>query len=923
MQRILIVALALLSLVVAAGLWLFLQKTITGPANPLTAVTGNAAVVIRTSDMHSFLGSFSNGYDMWEELETATGISGITSGIRFLDSLMGADNMAYELAGDKHLLLSLHPSGRDKYLPVFYIGTSSSREAGALTSFVKSLLEREAYVADRIYNRERIYDVTMPAGRQPGDFSFAVTDGIFILSLSPLLVENAIDQAASGDMLFDDDYFMKVYTTSGRNVDANIFLNLRNLPRYIASWTGGKTREAVAAAGELGDWAELDLHLRNDGILMNGFSVTGDPGESYLDIFSGQSPGEIRGLSSVPGYASAFMALGLSDVPLFHEQLRNWAENTGEAENRGRLEEQFMKLMGSDFYSAFHSFMEGEVALVMTGREEPESEGETFLMVRTRSRSQASEALEEMVRHHARLSGRPLSSYRETYGIDAETSFDILRFPFGRTGELLGGRAFGAAETAWYTFVDNYLVFGETVNGLSEFIYANVLNQTLVSDRRFSEFSEFLMSRSNFWMYSDIPRSAGLFTSLLNDEVSAAIGANLTSARKFQAASVQFSSGRDMLYNNLFLKYSPAVIEEPRTEWQTLLDTVIDFKPQLLVNHHTGENEIFVQDEENNIYLINRAGRILWKRPLPGRIMGNVYQIDLYRNNRLQMLFNTRDQIFLVDRNGNDVGRYPVRLSSPATNGISVFDYEGNRDYRIFVACEDRTVVVRSGDGNIITGWGFGRTEHNVYHEIKHIRSGGRDYIVFADRHRVYILDRRGNVRVRQDKVFPVAVHNNIVYEGRTPLSDPGITLTDTLGHVWHIGLDGSTGVVKLGDYSPGHFFDFQDVNADGYKDYIFIDGNRLDVYRRDRSAMFSHEFASDIRHEPGYYHFSRTDRKIGVVAQDKGQIFLFNSNGDIYEGFPLAGRSHFTIGFFRTGQGNFNLIVGSDYNFLYNYSVY
>ena len=922
-KRILIFSLAVVSMAVIAGLWFFLQRSVTGTADPLAAVPDDAAIVIRIADIPSFMNSVSNGSDMWGELEKATGTGGIARGAEFLDSVAGAGGRVHELAREKYLLLSLHPSGRNRYQPVFYLGTSSSREAGELTAYVKSLVEGKGYLSERVYNRTAVNDVNMQANQGFGDFSFAVSGGVFILSPSPLLVENAIDQVASGGMLFDDDYFMKVYTTSGRNVDANIFLNLGNLPDYISTWAGGRTRKALVEAGRLGDWAELDLHLRGDGMLMNGFSVTGGTGEGYLDIFRGQSPAEIRAVSSIPGYASAFMAMGLSDVPLFHENLGEWVRREGGAENREELLEEFVSLTGSDFYQAFHSFMEGEIVLVMSGWEEPAGDGESFLMIRTRSRSLASGALEEMLGHHARLTGRPSASYRESYRIDSETSFDIYRFPFPKTGRLLAGDAFGEAETAWYTFVDNYLVFGESLSGLSGFLHANVLNQTLRSDRRFSDFSEFLMSRSNFWLYSDIPRSLGLLTSLMNEDISSSVAGNTESARKFQAASVQFSTGRDMIYNNIFLKFSPAVSEEPQTEWQTLLDTVTDFKPQLLVNHHTGENEIFVQDENNNIYLINRAGRILWQRPLPGRIMGDVYQIDLYRNNRLQMLFNTRDQIFLIDRNGNDVGRYPLRLPSPATNALSVFDYENDRNYRIFVALDDRSVVVRSGDGNIVPGWEFGRTEHNVYHPVEHIRSGGRDYIVFADRHRVYILDRRGNVRVRPEKVFPVAVHNNIVYEGRTPASDPRITLTDTLGQVWHIGFDGSTGVVKLGDYSPGHFFDFQDVNADGYKDYIFIDGNRLDVYGRDQSPLYSHEFPSAIIHEPGYYHFGRADRKIGVVDREGGQIYLFNSDGSIYEGFPLAGRSHFTIGFFRTGQGNFNLVVGSDHNFLYNYLVY
>lgn len=923
LKRILFATLIITSIALITGVWIYFRGTVITGGDPIRAVAPDAAVVIRTSDFSSFADALEKGSDMWAALEKATGNKWILTGVRYLDSLTGANPNAGELARNRKLLLSMHPSGRDRYQPVFYTSISGMREVSELKELAGSLLEGRAMTGERLYNRVRIYDVTMHGDRGPGNFSWAVTEGIFILSFSPVLLENAIDQVAVGDNIFDDDYFMKVYSTTGRNVAANIFVNLRNLPRYISSWTSGEIRNSLLLGGVLGDWAELDLHLRADGMLMNGFSRACREGDSYLDLFDGQSPVTTGALQVIPGNASAFLALGMSDVHLFHENMRRWNGDNGRQERLRRLEEEFRTTAGTGFFPLFQSFMEGEVVLVMTGWEEPGTEGESFLMVRTRSSSLAGEALGRVLDHHAGQQGRRREAYREVYRVDSETSFDIFRFPFTQTGELLSGRAFGTAQTLWYTFVGNYLVFGESVKGLSEFIHANVLNQTLSADRRFRDFSEYLMLQSNMWFYTDLPRSAGLLTWLLREDVAGNIAEDPGPVRKFQALSAQFSADNDMLYNNLSLRYSPVVTEEPRTEWQTLLDTVIDFKPHLLVNHNTGENEIFVQDEKNNIYLINRAGRILWKRPLPGRILGDVYQIDLYKNNRLQMLFNTREQIFMVDRNGNDVGRYPVRLPSPATNGISVFDYEDSRDYRIFVACEDRTVVVRSGDGNIVPGWNFGRTEHNVYHEIQHIRSGGRDYIVFADRHRVYILDRRGNVRLRPDKVFPVSGQNNIVFEGRTPASAPRITITDTLGLVWHIGLDGTTEVVKLGEYSSGHFFDFQDVNANGLKDYIFVDRNRLEVFGNNGLLIFSHEFPSEIIHVPAYYHFSARDRKIGVVSQDEGRIYLFNSGGELYTGFPLSGRSCFTVGFFRPGQTDFNLIVGSDDNFLYNYNVY
>ena len=50
--------------------------------------------------------------------------------------------------------------------------------------------------------------------------------------------------------------------------------------------------------------------------------------------------------------------------------------------------------------------------------------------------------------------------------------------------------------------------------------------------------------------------------------------------------------------------------------------------------------------------------------------------------------------------------------------------------------------------------------------------------------------------------------------------------------------------------------------------------------------------------------------------------IYLFNNDGSVYKGFPLKGTTLFSISSFPDLKGRFNLIVGNNDNFLYNYSV-
>lgn len=87
-------------------------------------------------------------------------------------------------------------------------------------------------------------------------------------------------------------------------------------------------------------------------------------------------------------------------------------------------------------------------------------------------------------------------------------------------------------------------------------------------------------------------------------------------------------------------------------------------KPVPVTNHVTGEREIFVQDENNDVYLLNDAGRVLWRLALGESINSDVVQVDAFRNGKLQYLFSTPSRLHLVDRNGEYVGNFPGNTES-------------------------------------------------------------------------------------------------------------------------------------------------------------------------------------------------------------------------------------------------------------------
>ena len=89
------------------------------------------------------------------------------------------------------------------------------------------------------------------------------------------------------------------------------------------------------------------------------------------------------------------------------------------------------------------------------------------------------------------------------------------------------------------------------------------------------------------------------------------------------------------------------------------------------------------------------------------------------------MVFRTANNLYLIDRNGNEVKQlsFPIN-SSLFNNPISIFDYEKNRNYRILIT-EDNRIKMYDSNGRIVSGFKHQLFDSNIINSPIHIRIDG------------------------------------------------------------------------------------------------------------------------------------------------------------------------------------------------------
>lgn len=906
-------------LAIVAGIFYFLYFKPAGELENqslLLAIPAETPLVVQINDPVKQFSQLENN----EQIVALKSIEPFSKAWDQLDAFMKMvrdDATMLELLRGKTMLLSFNISGKND---ISLLSIVKMKHNSDLTLADKLLQQLKTTPSGqgRKYNKSTIHEFS--AGNNK-TFYLANENGLLIFSSKSMFVEEAIRQLEH-DLSDQHPDLLPLMKTVGSKSDIHLFINHLYAHQLTAHLLSSPMKNRSALQKIFTGWTALDLNIKDQSLLISGFSNGKSEGNYYGNLLLKQQAGSMSSDRVLPQSTTHYLSLSLSNPDEFFSDYeaflskrnlllaRNDQLKNIEAETKVKLQ------------ALLTDMMKHEISAAGIGSEKGKESNGKIWVVECKSGSSAIKQLIDF--QNAFIASKKLnaSEWMQTYDIDRQTSFTLYRFPIPDMPSLLFGPIFSGAETNWVTQLDNYLIFADRPASLAQVLHANVLGETLAGSLDYNKEKENFNTRSNLRFYCNtvnaLPFSGDFFNSSLASELMA--NAEL---RKFKSFSWQIASTSPLLYNNAALTFSTTVQSKPKTIWRSHIRSNFDFKPKFVVNHLDPANkEVVLQDKDNNVYLINNLGRIIWQLKTDGPLLGEIQQIDYFRNGKLQYLFNTAGKLYLIDREGNAVKNFPVIFRTKATNPVAVFDYENTREYRFFVAGDDQIIYAYAPDGNLLKGWNQFKTDHPVQHPVQHFRVDGKDYIVISDLMKNYLLHRTGEIRVPTDQVYPHSPNNTIYLEERSKNHEPRLVSSEQDGTLHYIYFDGKHETNKLADFSSQHYFRASNIDNDDESEYIFADGKSIRVMDHKGNTIFSKEMNEEISHLPHVYSFSQQVRKIGITVKNENKIYLFSPNGELHKGFPLDGCTEFSIGFISSENTHFNLLVGSPDGYLCNYFV-
>ena len=125
--------------------------------------------------------------------------------------------------------------------------------------------------------------------------------------------------------------------------------------------------------------------------------------------------------------------------------------------------------------------------------------------------------------------------------------------------------------------------------------------------------------------------------------------------------------------------------------------------PFVVKNSDSGRNNLFVQNKNLSLSLKEETGKGIWTVPFKKPLCGSVVNVDMYGNGKLQLLFASGSNIYIMDRKGRYVNPYPVDLGREILLGPAVFRKDGA--YELMVLHSDNRLVKYGLDGKKDPAW--------------------------------------------------------------------------------------------------------------------------------------------------------------------------------------------------------------------------
>lgn len=834
------VTVGVLLIITIALVFIYLRSaTHTDHKRPLfDALPSNASLILSFPDaISTFSDLDSTSYTA--ELNSIPLIADTKLKLQHMDSMLSG--LGYTLKGTP-MLVSAHSVSK-KETDMLYLVELAPSQSETFMGAIKGAVKHK----ERSFREHTIYDITSGIA---APLTMAYMDGILVVSSTSILVEEALLQLIEKPSLLNNAELASITNKVSEDVDLSVIIS----PSHLHLLDNMLLSEGAPFKADLHQWASwlaLDVKLREKDIVLTGYATPSDT--SFLSLNQHEATHVFDADKVMPGNTAFFKYttfIGLND--------------TGD-------EDEW------DLDNYFNELLNGELVVGLMESLDEDHLNDRFHLLKLTDVERTEQSLAELLR------------------LNANEQEDVT------SGQLKVGNAFDALFDAYvdipndpyFSIVGEYLLLAADASTIDRFI-KNAEERSLYQTMVYQQFRDHVTSTSNVTIYVAPSLFRELLPIIFNEDITDELAENWSQVKDVNGAVLQFTSYEGMFFTNGYVQFNsgdtdPVVVSnsgDGRSIWRSKLDTLIHAGPWFVEDFtEKGGYDVVAQDLRGKFYYFDKSGKLLWDKELGELILGGVHQVDLYKNGKLQLVFNTESKIHLLDRLGNTVEQFPISLPAKAANGMLLVDYDGRRNYRYFVACDNYKIFGYYANGKPLPGWSPKARVGTIPYPMQHVLSDGKDYLIatnidgtllFFDRK----ADRRARpVRLKTGFDQPFALHR----------TEKGFVMTNVSRDrkLYIVNEAGDAVEQDLGELPEAATSAV--LNVDGTSLIALVQKDKVTLIN-DTLGVVLEEQVEHIDLPAQVVNWPNGNQYLFLASAADNKVYLYDAEMKLYPGFPLNG---------------------------------
>lgn len=349
---------------------------------------------------------------------------------------------------------------------------------------------------------------------------------------------------------------------------------------------------------------------------------------------------------------------------------------------------------------------------------------------------------------------------------------------------------------------------------------------------------------------------------------------------------------------NLEFGYNPqpirAVADVVLSENRSVqFDNILVYGPRSIQNFEDRSTEFVVQDTEYLLHLLSSDGEPVFSYPLDSKIVSPVYQVDYYKNGKLQLLFATTEQVYIIDRLGNLIPGFPVKpVNEEQITHLNLVDYNNDKDYRYFLATTKGNLYLLDRQGKGLEGWNPKYVNAALATKPAHHRIAGVGdrMVALSNNGELHFFSRRGEAELGSPIKLGEGVDSDYILVERGSASDTRVVTITAEGEIVHTNLRGEIAYRNQLE-RPDRESKFKLVKDQKDDRYLFtIHGfNKVAVLNSDGKELFVLDiFSENLTFQ--FFSFGADRNILVIVDRDQEFVYLYNLQGELLNSRPLGG---------------------------------